>query len=50
MDDIKVFIDNAPYISELQKEFYKKYIAARVDLILRPAYEMAEEPRPTMSM
>ena len=40
--DIKEFIDDVPYISDLQKKFYKEYISARLDLILRPAYEMAE--------
>ena len=28
MDQIGAFIDDVPYISELQKEFYKQYIAA----------------------
>ena len=43
MNEIKAFIDSVPYISDLQKDFYKEYILARADLILRPAYEMAEE-------
>lgn len=42
MDKIRAFIDEVPYISDLQKEFYKEYILARYDKILRPAYEMAE--------
>ncbi len=54
MDDIRAFIDDVPYISDLQKEFYKEYISARLDLILCPAYEMAEQtdeqPEPTMTM
>ena len=54
MDDIRAFIDDVPYISDLQKEFYKEYISARLDLIIRPAYEMAEQtyeqPEPTMTM
>ena len=54
MDDIRAFIDDVPYISDLQKEFYKEYISARLDLIIRPAYEMAEQtdeqPEQTMTM
>lgn len=54
MDDISAFIDDVPYISDLQKEFYKAYISARLDLILRPPYEMAEQtdeqPELTMTM
>ena len=54
MDDIRAFIDDVPYISDLQKEFYKEYISSRLDLIIRPAYEMAdqtdEQPEPTMTM
>lgn len=54
MDDIRAFIDDVPYISDLQKEFFKEYISSRLDLIIRPAYEMAEQtdeqPEPTMTM
>ena len=39
LDDINAFIDDVPYISELQKEFYKKYIAARYEKILEFAYD-----------
>ena len=35
---ISEFIDNVPYISDLQKEFYKTYITARYEKILLPAY------------
>lgn len=35
---INSFIDNTPYISDLQKDFYKKYIAARYEKILLPIY------------
>ena len=41
MDQINNFIDKVPYISELQKEFYKKYIGARYEKIILPAYELA---------
>ena len=55
MDQIGAFIDDVPYVSELQKKFYKQYIAARVDLILRPVFEMTESLEtersgPTMSL
>lgn len=40
MDQINDFIDKVPYISELQKEFYKKYIGARYEKIILPAYEL----------
>lgn len=38
---IEELIDEMPYIEDLQKQFYKKYIAARYDLILKPAFERA---------
>lgn len=41
MKQIGAFIDTVPYISELQKEFYKQYISARKEILLRPVYEMA---------
>lgn len=49
------FIDRVPGISELQKAFYRKYIDARYDLLIRPALElvMAEEqerPGPTLTV
>ena len=55
MSKISAFIDVVPYISDLQREFYKRYIAARLDLILRPVFEMTEltktEPAgPTISL
>ena len=55
MSKISALIDGVPYISDLQKEFYKRYIAARRDLILRPVFEMTEltetqQAGPTMSL
>ena len=46
MKKIHQFIEETLYISELQKAFYKKYIGARISLILAPAHEMilADEP------
>ncbi len=38
MDQINDFIDKVPYISELQKEFYKRYIGARYEKIILPTY------------
>ncbi len=37
MDKIYELIDTAEYITDLQKEFYKKYIAARYEKILKSA-------------
>ena len=34
MDKLYDLIENTPYITELQKEFYKKYIEARYEKIL----------------
>lgn len=42
MDKIRKFIDEVPYISQLQKEFYKKYIGARYEKIMLPALEHAQ--------
>lgn len=41
MEQIESFIDQVPGISGLQKEFYKMYVNARNDLIIRPVIEMA---------
>ena len=41
MEKICAFINGVPYISDLQKEFYNRYIAARVDRLIRPAVERA---------
>ena len=38
MEQIEQFIDETPYISDLQKDFYKAYINARYEKILVPAY------------
>lgn len=38
MVEINAFIDIVPYISELQKQFYKYYLNARYELILSPAF------------
>lgn len=40
MGKIGRFIEKTPYISGLQKAFYKQYIGARASLILAPAYKI----------
>ena len=40
LDKIRAFIGNVPYISDLHKEFYNRYITARFDRILRPVHEI----------
>lgn len=37
---IEGFIDEVPFITDLQKRFYKRYITARFEQILKPAYEL----------
>lgn len=46
MEEINHLIEETPYISDLQKAFYKRYIGARASLILASAREMilADEP------
>lgn len=39
LDEINDFIDDVPYISDLQRNFYKQYIAARYEKILEFAYD-----------
>lgn len=45
MNEICGFIDSIPCITELHKEFYKKYICSRYELIICPAFDLitAEE-------
>lgn len=55
MEQIESFIDQVSGITDLQKEFYKTYVNARYDLIIRPALEMVtaegqEESGPTLTM
>lgn len=39
MDAISAFIDAVPYITDLQKDFYKSYLNARYEIMIYPAYE-----------
>ena len=41
MEQIEQFINETPYISDLQKDFYKAYINARYEKIMLPAFEQA---------
>ncbi len=55
MDEIQNFIDSTEGISDLQKEFYKRYIETRYNLIIQPAIQIAaaeeqEENGPSMTM
>ena len=45
MDEISEIIDATPYISDLQKRFYKEMLSARMDLILNHSLEMLSEMR-----
>ncbi len=55
MDEISAFFEEAPYLSELQREFYNAYIKARYDLILAPAFDLVtnlehEQSEPSMNL
>ena len=45
LTQIDSFIDAVEGISDLQKAFYKRYIAARYELLLQPALELARTAR-----
>lgn len=40
MKKIKELIDSTPYITDLQKDFYKLYLNKRYELLLQPAYNI----------
>ena len=43
MDAIRAWIDDVPFLNDLQRRFYRKYLAARLEKILIPAYlQLAE--------
>lgn len=48
MEKIAQFIDRVEGITELQKQFYQRYLSSRYDLIIRPAYEMAMAEAPIL--
>lgn len=39
LDKICDFVDDVPYISELQKDFYRTYINARYEKMIKPAFK-----------
>ena len=41
IENIERFIENVPYLSDLQREFYQKYIEARFNKLLLPAFVQA---------
>ena len=42
LEKIDAFIDGIMSITDLQKEFYKSYIKARYELIIKPAYKLSK--------
>ena len=54
MEKISIFISEIPYLSELQRRFYKNYIKARYNLILAPAFDLVvsleQKQDPTMGI
>ncbi len=49
LEQIKGFIDEVPYITELQKNFYMRYITARFEQILKSAYDMVMSEKQELS-
>lgn len=45
MAEIDRFLDEVPYLTQLQRDFYKRYISARYDLILTPAFELTSQQK-----
>ena len=43
LDKIHAFVDDVPYISKLQKEFYMTYINARYEKMIKLAYKQISE-------
>ena len=41
MDMIRDFLEDVPYLSNLQRTFYQSYIQARWEKLLLPAYDQA---------
>jgi hypothetical protein len=41
LDEICRFIDEVPFLNDVQRQFYRTYLAARRDRIIVPAYERA---------
>ena len=49
LEQIKGFIDEVPFITKLQKTFYKRYISARFEHILKPVYDMVLSEKQELS-
>ena len=49
LEQIWKFVDEVPYITDLQKKFYKNYIGARFEQILKPAYDMVMSGKQKLS-
>lgn len=47
--EIEKFIDKDPYITEVQKNFYKKYITSRYELIIKPIFEQMQKNAQALS-
>ena len=45
LENINTLIEETPYISDLQKQFYKYYIKSRYELILIPALQKINLPK-----
>lgn len=51
MEQIRELINETPYLSDLQRDFYQSYLIARHKCILQPAMEMVmEQSGPTMHL
>lgn len=46
LQQISDFIETVPYLTDLQREFYRAYITVRYEKILKPAFEMVQSPEP----
>ena len=49
LEQIEGFIDEVPYITDLQKKFYKRYITARFEQILKPTYDVIMSQKQELS-
>lgn len=43
---ISAFLESVPFLTDLQRTFYKQYISARYELIIQPALEMLQSQTP----
>ena len=45
MEKILEFMEEIPYLSDLQRVFYKTYIQARWEKLILPAYDRVKEKK-----